>query len=71
MANLSLFKPVFIFLLVGSIVAGMTSFSFLEDLDVAQNYYSGTVAEAMCRVGGRLGGWGDHMKIRLNSAKLC
>ena len=36
-----LFFP--IFLLVGSIVAGMSSFSFLEVIDVAQNYYSITI----------------------------
>ena len=29
-------KESYIFFLVGSIVAGMTSFSFLEDLDVAK-----------------------------------
>ena len=34
-------KISFIFFLVGSTLAGMTSFSFLEGLNVAQNYYSG------------------------------
>ena len=47
----------FIFLLVGSILAGMTSFSFVEGLDVAQHYYSGWV----------VGGWLDKLKIELNS----
>ena len=36
-------KKIFIFHLVGSIEADITSFSFVEGLDVVQNYYSGWV----------------------------
>ena len=52
-------KISFIFLLVGSVLAAMTSFSFLENLNFAQNYYFRR---------GRAGQL-NKKKIRLNSAQ--
>ena len=59
MANLSLVKPVFISLLVGSIVAGMTSFSFLEEMLLKTMIPTFPAASA----------YADILKITLNSAQ--